>query len=157
MLNVLEEPRADQTSGAFQLKDEKSVSRQHLTLSVANVKPGDGVSLARGRALNFANHSQSLVHTRSEVSLKDEGTKFGTEIDGSKVRGETRVLNHDEHDFKLGKSIIVFRYAYSFSSKHDRLTSVIQDQKAPSCLHVLPELQRDESRQRSLGELPDAP
>ena len=29
--------------GAFQLKDEKSVSRQHLTLSVSNVTPGDGV------------------------------------------------------------------------------------------------------------------
>ena len=29
---------------SFQLKDEKSVSRQHLTLTVSPVKPGDGVS-----------------------------------------------------------------------------------------------------------------
>ena len=34
-----------QVSGAFQLKDEKSVSRQHLTLSVSNVTPGDGVGV----------------------------------------------------------------------------------------------------------------
>lgn len=32
------------SSASFQLKDEKSVSRQHLTLTVSNVKPGDGVS-----------------------------------------------------------------------------------------------------------------
>lgn len=31
---------------SFQLKDEKSVSRQHLTLTVSAVKPGDGVSSA---------------------------------------------------------------------------------------------------------------
>ena len=35
---------ADKISASFQLKDEKSVSRQHLTLTVSNVKPGDGVS-----------------------------------------------------------------------------------------------------------------
>ena len=29
---------------SFQLKEEKSVSRQHLTLTVSPVKPGDGVS-----------------------------------------------------------------------------------------------------------------
>ena len=35
---------ADNISASFQLKDEKSVSRQHLTLTVSIVKPGDGVS-----------------------------------------------------------------------------------------------------------------
>ena len=29
---------------SFQLKDEKTVSRQHLTLTVSPVKQGDGVS-----------------------------------------------------------------------------------------------------------------
>lgn len=149
--------QADWASGAFQLKDEKSVSRQHLTLSVANVKPGDGVGLAIIRASKSTNLSQSLVHTRSEVSLKDEGTKFGTQIDGSKVTGETRVMNEDEHDFKLGKSAITFRYGYSLWYKYNRLISVMKDQMAPSCLYVLLKLQRDESRQRSLGELPNAP
>ena len=33
---------------SFQLKDEKSVSRQHLTLTVAPVKLGDGVSPTLG-------------------------------------------------------------------------------------------------------------
>lgn len=35
---------ADCSPASFQLKDEKSVSRKHITLSVSNVKPGDGVS-----------------------------------------------------------------------------------------------------------------
>ena len=34
---------------SFQLKDEKSVSRQHLTLTVSAVKPGDGVSPTHNR------------------------------------------------------------------------------------------------------------
>ncbi len=52
------------------------------------------------------------MNTRSEVSLKDEDTKFGTEIDGDKVRGETRVMKNNEHTFKLGKSSIIFKYDY---------------------------------------------
>ncbi|KAL6716660.1 hypothetical protein ACLMJK_006228 [Lecanora helva] len=95
-------------TGAFQIKDEKSVSRQHLTLTVSNVKPGD----------------TSLVHTRSEIGLKDEGTKFGTEIDGSRIKGNTKILKNEEHTFKLGKSSHIFRikwhpvvFTFSLSSK----------------------------------------
>ncbi len=47
---------ADITLASFQLKDEKSVSRKHITLSVATVKPGDGVS-------------PSKHHNNSEPSL----------------------------------------------------------------------------------------
>ena len=36
---------------SFQLKDEKSVSRQHLTLTVSPVKPGDGVSFTHGQII----------------------------------------------------------------------------------------------------------
>ncbi|KAK0516660.1 hypothetical protein JMJ35_001263 [Cladonia borealis] len=95
-------------NSSFQLKDEKSVSRQHLTLTVSNVKPGDG----------------SLVHTRSEITLKDEATKFGTVVDGDKIKGDTRVLRKDEHIFQLGNSKHVFRvkwhpvvFSFSLSSK----------------------------------------
>ena len=39
---------------SFQLKDEKSVSRQHLTLTVSAVKSGDGVSSrSSSRQCNF--------------------------------------------------------------------------------------------------------
>ena len=41
---IVSQLSANNSSASFQLKDEKSVSRQHLTLTVSNVKPGDGVS-----------------------------------------------------------------------------------------------------------------
>ena len=50
------------------------------------------------------------MHTRSELILKDEDTKFGTELDGLKVeKGEKRILKNDEHSFKLGKTEHIFR------------------------------------------------
>lgn len=57
--------------------------------------------------------SQSLVHTRSEITLEDEDTKVGTTVDGEKVRGkgETKVLKNDEHIFKLGSFEGLFKYA----------------------------------------------
>lgn len=93
---------------SFQLKDEKSVSRQHLTLTVSAVKAGDG----------------SLVHTRSEIALKDEATKFGTEVDGIRIKESERVLKDGEHTFQLGKSKHIFRikwqpvvFTFSLTSK----------------------------------------
>ncbi|CAD6579589.1 MAG: hypothetical protein ASARMPREDX12_009301 [Alectoria sarmentosa] len=93
---------------SFQLKDEKTVSRQHLTLTVSAVKPGDG----------------SLVHTRSEIALKDEATKFGTEVDGIRIKENQRVLKDSEHTFRLGKSSHIFRikwqpvvFTFSLTSK----------------------------------------
>jgi len=68
--------------------DHKSVSRQHLTLSISKVKPGDG----------------SVVSKRSEVTLKDEDTKFKTEVDGESIKNHTRTLRKDEHVFRLGNS-----------------------------------------------------
>ena len=88
--------------------DEKSVSRKHLTLSVSAVKPGDG----------------SRLNSRSEVVLKDEDTKFGTEIDGVRINGGEKVLKYDEHIFRLGKTPTVFKIrwqpvvlSFSLSSK----------------------------------------
>ena len=88
--------------------DEKSVSRKHLTLSVSAVKPGDG----------------SRVTSRSEVLLKDEETKFGTEVDGERIQGGEKILKNDEHTFRLGKTPTIFKIkwqpvvlSFSLSSK----------------------------------------
>lgn len=101
----------DQSGGknkSFQLKDEKTVSRQHLTLTVSPVQSGDG----------------SLVHTRSEIIIRDEATKFGTEVDGMRIKENERVLKNSDHSFRLGKSNHIFRikwqpvvFTFSLTSK----------------------------------------
>ena len=43
--------------------------------------------------------------------IKDENTKFGTEIDGVKVEaGTERIFKDSEHTFRLGKIPHYFRY-----------------------------------------------
>ena len=43
--------------------------------------------------------------------IKDENTKFGTEIDGVKVEaGTERIFNDGEHTFRMGKIQHYFRY-----------------------------------------------
>ncbi|MCJ1262373.1 hypothetical protein MMC22_002243 [Lobaria immixta] len=86
----------------------KSVSRKHITILVSAVKSGEG----------------SLVHTRSELTFRDEGAKYGTEIDGERISDATKILKNDEHVFKLGKTPHSFRIkwqpvvlSFSFSSK----------------------------------------
>ena len=88
--------------------DHKSISRQHLTIIVASVKPGNG----------------AVLHSRSEITLKDEDTKFETEIDGIRIKNASKVLKKDEHVFKLGKLEHSFRikwqpvvFTFSLSSK----------------------------------------
>lgn len=75
---------------------------------MANVQSGNGI----------------IVNTRSEITLKDENTKFKTEIDGEKIQNESRALRKTEHIFKLGNLDHVFRikwqpvvFTFSFSSK----------------------------------------
>lgn len=88
--------------------DHKSISRQHLTIIVANVQSGNGTA----------------VNTRSEITLKDEDTKFKTEIDGVKIKNESKVLRKAEHVFRLGNLEHAFRikwqpvvFTFSLSSK----------------------------------------
>ena len=50
------------------------------------------------------------MHTKSELSLQDESTKLGTEIDGEKIKGEKKILKNDQHIFKLGSYEHLFRY-----------------------------------------------
>lgn len=92
----------------------KTVSRKHLTLSVSAIKPGEG----------------SSIHTRSEVTVEDGRTKFGTEVDGETllvsdtveenvngkkelveklVHGGVKILKNNEHVIKLGKYEHLFR------------------------------------------------
>ncbi|KAI4130405.1 MAG: hypothetical protein LQ338_001743 [Usnochroma carphineum] len=53
---------------------------------------------------------QSSVHSRSEITLEDEKTKFGTEIDGQRVASGARsTLKNNEHTFRLGKTSHIFR------------------------------------------------
>ena len=107
------------------------MSRKHLTLSVSAIKPGEGVSQGNPWVLRANSYTkQSLIHTRSKVTLEDEKTKFGTEVDGETllvsitveeevngrkeyieriVHGGTRVLKNDEHVIKLGKYEHLFR------------------------------------------------
>ena len=60
---------------SFQLKDEKSVSRQHLTLTVSPVKPGDGVSTTRDPSLDFPTDCRSrlyILDQRSQSKMKPQ-------------------------------------------------------------------------------------
>ena len=63
---------AESELGTFQLKDEKSVSRQHLTLTVSNVKRGDGVSVATSemRQVSFSDNYSLLYIRDPRLALK---------------------------------------------------------------------------------------
>lgn len=47
---------------------------------------------------------------KSELSLEDENTKVGTEVDGERLKGERKILKNDEHEFRLGLYEHLFRY-----------------------------------------------
>ncbi|KAL8645786.1 MAG: hypothetical protein Q9210_006518 [Variospora velana] len=104
-----EKETRSRTSSSFKIAD-KSVSRQHLIISVSAVKPGSGAS----------------VHTRSDITLEDAKTKFGTVIDGQRVAsGATTALKNDEHTYKLGNTPHTFQWqpvvlSVSFSSKDSK-------------------------------------
>ena len=73
---------------------------------------------------NFQPGNETVVSARSEITLKDEDTKFKTEIDGVKIKNESKVLRNDEHVFKLGNLEYTFRikwqpvvFTFSLSSK----------------------------------------
>ncbi|KAG8533052.1 uncharacterized protein KY384_001835 [Bacidia gigantensis] len=89
----------------------RSISRQHLTLSVSTVE--------RGESKN--------VHSKSSVVLKDEGSKFGTEVDGARVIQDSKTLKGSEHVFRLGNSLEIFKlkwhpvvFTFSLSAKETK-------------------------------------
>ena len=102
--------KIDSPASSFAI-NHKSVSRQHLTITIAPVKAGSG----------------SNTRTRSELTIKDEDTKFQTELDGEKIKGESRVLKKDEHVFKLGRATEKFTikwepvvFTFSLSAKETK-------------------------------------
>ncbi|PYH91209.1 hypothetical protein BO71DRAFT_452251 [Aspergillus ellipticus CBS 707.79] len=72
--------------------DHKSISRKHMVIEVSPVKPGDG----------------SHIYTRSEIAVCDHASKFGTTVDGERVRERT-TLTQEEHEIKLGRYEHVLR------------------------------------------------
>ncbi|MCJ1224775.1 hypothetical protein MMC12_001420 [Toensbergia leucococca] len=88
----------------------------------------ENICLAEHRNLLSEQEVNSLVNSRTEITLEDEQTKHGTDVDGEKVaKGGKKVLKGDEHTFQLGTSKEVFRIkwqpvvlSFSFSSKETK-------------------------------------
>ncbi|GAB1211329.1 hypothetical protein ATERTT37_000442 [Aspergillus terreus] len=72
--------------GAQHAINHNSISRKHMVIEVSPVKPGDG----------------SHIYTKSELILSDQGSKYGTNVDGEVVKGNSVRLTEDEHTIKLG-------------------------------------------------------
>ncbi|KAH0565369.1 hypothetical protein GP486_001234 [Trichoglossum hirsutum] len=99
---------AKSDGGGFAIEN-KSISRKHLTIELAPVKAGDG----------------SKLHTKSQLMISDLKSKFGTQLDGEQMRGESRILSSDEHEIKLGSykhSIkwVPVVFSFSFSTKEQK-------------------------------------
>jgi hypothetical protein len=82
--------------------DDKSVSKLHMTLSVAEVKPGDGVRTPSTQIRAMLNRSQSNLHARSELTLTEK-SKLGTFLDGEKISQTIHILKGNKHTFRVGK------------------------------------------------------
>lgn len=75
--------------------EHNSVSRQHLLVSIDEVRPGDAT---RTRA-------------KSKLTVTDN-SKLGTTVDGANERlfKQSRTMDKNEHTFKLGNYPDLFRY-----------------------------------------------
>lgn len=101
-------PKKSNADGHIYYINDKKVSRQHITISVSAVKPGDGIKL----------------YSRSQLRII-ETSKFGTSIDGEeRFKQETRALTKDEHTIQLGSWDQFLRvkwqpviFAFSFTNK----------------------------------------
>ncbi|RAL58825.1 hypothetical protein DID88_009135 [Monilinia fructigena] len=123
-------------NGQFVISD-KSVSRQHLTIEVANVGPDDCRN----------------PKSRSRVTLRDQNTKVGTTVNGEQIKGkESHELSNDMNEICIGKYKHVFRItwypvalSFSFSSKElkanplEKLYAIF----SPLDIKVLTEYERD--------------
>ncbi|KAL4955081.1 hypothetical protein BDW69DRAFT_161614 [Aspergillus filifer] len=94
---------------------ERTISRKHLVIEVSEVAAGDG----------------SKVRVRTSVTVSDEGSKFGTVVDGEQIKGSSRTLTGEEHTIKLGKYEHALRIkwqpvvlSFSFSSKESNKNAI---------------------------------
>ncbi|KAI9832611.1 MAG: hypothetical protein M1826_001561 [Phylliscum demangeonii] len=91
--------------------ESKSVSRKHVTISVAPPTEGDG----------------SKIHARSVLTIQDLNSKRGTQLDNVSIRGESRELQGNLHEIRLGEVEYLFRvrwvpviFSFSLSSKEEK-------------------------------------
>ena len=78
--------------------DRPSISRQHITLVVDPIGKDDS----------------GVVNKKTTLIVKDEGSKFGTELDGVRVEANSKTtLTRDVHSIRLGKAADVFRLRWT--------------------------------------------
>ncbi|OJJ34498.1 hypothetical protein ASPWEDRAFT_60863 [Aspergillus wentii DTO 134E9] len=65
-----------------------SISRKHMVIEVASVKPGD----------------EARPYAKSKIFVSDQGSKVGTQVDGEQIEsGSKKLLAGEEHTIKLGR------------------------------------------------------
>lgn len=82
-------------AGCFVIQ-EKTISRKHLTIQVADVKEGEGSSL----------------RSRSTITIEDLKTKIGTWVNEKSIKGERFDLIKDHNEIKLGHYKETFRISW---------------------------------------------
>jgi hypothetical protein len=58
---------------------------------------------ARDNPSALPNPIQAHVHTKSKLTVSDQGSKCGTTIDGVVIKGSSLVLKENEHTLQLGR------------------------------------------------------
>ncbi|KAL4962195.1 DNA damage response protein RcaA [Aspergillus stella-maris] len=103
------------TEGVREAIPERTISRKHLVIDVSEVAAGDG----------------SKIRARTSVTVSDEGSKFGTVVDGEQIKGSSRTLTGEEHTINLGKYAHALRIkwqpvvlSFSFSSKESNKNAI---------------------------------
>ncbi|PNS21804.1 hypothetical protein CAC42_402 [Sphaceloma murrayae] len=84
-------------SDQFHAITHKSVSRRHFELHVAPVEPGNSAHL----------------HKRSKITIKDLGSKIGTNIDKERIKSREYSFSTGDHVIKLGNYDVAFRIKWS--------------------------------------------
>ncbi|KAH7327364.1 hypothetical protein BKA65DRAFT_554920 [Rhexocercosporidium sp. MPI-PUGE-AT-0058] len=125
--------------GQFVVSD-KTISRKHLTVRVAEVKASD---------CKNANY-------RTKLTIQDgcgdpKGTKIGTLLNGEQIRAETKTLEQDENLVVLGKYKYNFRFTwipmtftFSFTTKEQKADPypALYDRLSPLDIRVLVDYER---------------
>ncbi|KAJ5757254.1 uncharacterized protein N7511_007436 [Penicillium nucicola] len=100
-----------QRDGVRHAVNHNSISRKHMTIEIAAVKPKDGLS----------------PRARSDITITDLQSKKGTIVDDKRIEGEVKLEKADEHVIQLAKYQHTLRikwepvvFSFSFSSKEMR-------------------------------------
>ncbi|KAJ5981850.1 hypothetical protein N7522_013478 [Penicillium canescens] len=100
-----------QRDGVRHAVNHNSISRKHMTIEIAAVKPKDGMS----------------PRARSDITITDLQSKKGTIVDNKRIEGECKLEKADEHIIQLAKYQHTLRikwepvvFSFSFSSREMR-------------------------------------